>query len=331
MERLYLETFLAIMKTRSFSKAASLLCVTQPAVSHRVKFLEERLGCQLIDRSGPELVPTEAGKCVLRKAEQILQLEVELKNEISRLEQKGKLSLGITATFGTVYLPKVLSPFLLNMSEKTDLRIAVKTPVEIRNGLLCNNYDIGVVEHLDELNLQGFATVILPDDELVFACHEKITEKQMDTPLCKLLERHLVVRMEECSCHKMLRMNLQEYGVTLNDFRGITISEDLHLMLNAVRHGEGICYVSRVLIEEDVNKGILYEHQVADFRKKRTRTLFFRAEKLKEEAPRFFIEKVLDLFAISLPQDLAQLQGIVGSAVVVTDKSSAKAVCTVSV
>jgi len=308
MERLYLETFLAIMNTRSFSKAASLLCVTQPAVSHRVKFLEERLGCQLIDRSGPELVPTEAGKCVLRKAEQILQLEVELKNEISRLEEKGKLSIGITATFGTVYLPKVLSPFFLNMSEKTDLRIAVKTPAEIRNGLLCNNYDIGVVEHLD-LNLQGFATVILPDDDLIFACHEKITKNQMDTPLCKLLERHLVIRMEECSCHKMLRMNLQENGVTLNDFRGITISEDLHLMLNAVRHGEGICFVSRALIEEDVKKGILYEHQVADFRKKRNRTLFFRAEKLKEDAPRFFIEKVLDLFGIPLPQDVSQLQG----------------------
>jgi DNA-binding transcriptional LysR family regulator len=92
----------------------------------------------------------------------------------------------------------------------------------------------------------------------------------------------------------------------LNDFRGITISEDLHLMLNAVRRGEGICYVSRVLIEEDVNKGTLYEHQVADFRKKRIRTLFFRAEKLKEEAPRFFIEKVLDLFKISLPPDVAQ-------------------------
>lgn len=303
MERLYLETFLAIMKTRSFSKAASLLCVTQPAVSHRVKLFEEKLGCQLIDRSGPELVPTEAGKCLLRKAEQILKLEMELKDEIIRLEKKNKLSLGITATFGTVYLPKVLSSFLLNMSEKTDLKIAVKTPSEIRNGLMCRDYDIGVVEHLDELSLQGFITVALPDDEMVFASNKIIAENISDTPLRNLLERHLFVRMEECSCHQMLKTNLQKYCLTLNDFRGTTISEDLNLMINAVRHGDGICYISKDLIEFDISKGNLYQHKVSDFNNKRNRTLLFRAEKLKEEPARLFIENVLALFEMPLPKD----------------------------
>jgi hypothetical protein len=80
---------------------------------------------------------------------------------------------------------------------------------------------ISVVEHLDELNLQGFATVILPDDELAWPRKSRKNEWIHSS---QVVERHLVVRMEECSCHKMLRMNLQEYGVTLNDFRGITIS-----------------------------------------------------------------------------------------------------------
>jgi len=58
MELVYLRTFVQSLEAGSFSKAADALCVTQSAVSRRIKFLEDQYGYPLLDRSGPLLAAT---------------------------------------------------------------------------------------------------------------------------------------------------------------------------------------------------------------------------------------------------------------------------------
>jgi DNA-binding transcriptional LysR family regulator len=308
MERLYFETILVVMKTGSFSKAASLLCVTQSAVSHRVKFLEERLGCQLIDRSGPELVPTKAGVCVIRKAEQILQLENELKNEISRLDKKVQLSIATTATFASVYLPKVMSSFFMNQTERADLKIVVKTPAEIRNGLLLNDYDLAIIEHLEDLSLPDFVVVALPGDELVFASARRPDENLKDASLCSLAGQRLFIRAEGCSCHQLLKKNLQEIGLDIDTFTSITVVDDLALMIDAVKSGKGVAYLSRSLVRDHIEHGDLFDYHLAGFKKNRSRSLIFKQATADQDVFRFFIESILAQFHMTLTQD-TKLEG----------------------
>jgi len=71
METQYLKTLLAVLELNSFSKAADALCVTQSAVSQRIRFLEECYGLKLLDKSGKLNMPTAAGLIVKKKAEQI--------------------------------------------------------------------------------------------------------------------------------------------------------------------------------------------------------------------------------------------------------------------
>ena len=58
MELLYLKTLVEVVRTGSLSRAADILCVTQPAVSRRIKFLEDQYGYELLDRSGHRLRPS---------------------------------------------------------------------------------------------------------------------------------------------------------------------------------------------------------------------------------------------------------------------------------
>src|SRR5215212_9876162 len=78
MDTRQLAAFCAVVDRRSFSQAAEFLGVSQPAISLQIRSLEERLGTQLIDRSGRRVEPTEAGLRLYRGAQRLLALEEQL-------------------------------------------------------------------------------------------------------------------------------------------------------------------------------------------------------------------------------------------------------------
>lgn len=96
MESLYLKTLIEVAEAGSFSRAADTLCISQSAVSRRIRFLEEQYGYPLIDRSGPSLRATAAGQMVIAKARQILSLENELLRGLDSL--KGKRDITFWST-----------------------------------------------------------------------------------------------------------------------------------------------------------------------------------------------------------------------------------------
>ena len=108
MESLYLKTLVEVVRTGSLSRAAESLHVTQPAVSRRIKFMEDQYGCELLDRSGNVLRPTEAGHLVYEKAQSLLEIEADLVSGLHRLDGKVRISLSCTPSFGIAHLPAVL-------------------------------------------------------------------------------------------------------------------------------------------------------------------------------------------------------------------------------
>src|SRR2546423_9610528 len=114
MDTRQLAAFCAVVERQSFSQAAERLGVTQPAVSQQVRALEERLGKQLLDRSGRRVEPTEAGLALYRGAQRLLALEGQLLEE---LEAGGEGELGGAPRGGAftrpgpTRLPRLLSAF----------------------------------------------------------------------------------------------------------------------------------------------------------------------------------------------------------------------------
>src|ERR1041384_3414172 len=82
MDTKQLAAFCAVVERRSFSQAADQLGVTQPAVSLQIRSLEERVGQQLLDRSGRRVEPTEAGLKLYRGAQRLIALEQQLLAEL---------------------------------------------------------------------------------------------------------------------------------------------------------------------------------------------------------------------------------------------------------
>ena len=96
MDTKQLVAFCAVVERRSFSQAADQLGVTQPAVSLQIRSLEQRLGQQLLDRSGRRVEPTEAGMRLYRGAQRLLAQEQQLLAELGEEaegELKGRLEM----------------------------------------------------------------------------------------------------------------------------------------------------------------------------------------------------------------------------------------------
>ena len=108
-----LRAFAVLARTGSFTKAATELHLTQSAVSHAMKALEQEAGCRLLDRTGKKVTPTEAGELLLVHAERIL---AEMAHARAALEKLGKwgqsrLRIGASATACQHVLPPVLREF----------------------------------------------------------------------------------------------------------------------------------------------------------------------------------------------------------------------------
>ncbi len=115
MELRHLRYFLAVADTRSFTRAAERLHVTQPTLSHQIKQLESMIGTQLLDRSTKEVDLTSAGRLFKPYCERILK-ELELSAlAISELEglMRGTLRMAVFHSFSHSMLPPIMSEFAL--------------------------------------------------------------------------------------------------------------------------------------------------------------------------------------------------------------------------
>lgn len=110
MDTAALQAFVTVARTRSFSRAAEELFLTQPAISKRVAVLEAELDTRLFDRIGRQVILTEAGEALLPRAHKVI-LELEdSRRAIANLSGavSGTLSMGTSHHIGLHRLPPVL-------------------------------------------------------------------------------------------------------------------------------------------------------------------------------------------------------------------------------
>lgn len=113
MDTSNLSAFLAVAASSSFSRAAEMLHLTQPAISKRIAALEAQLGVRLFDRIGRHIALTEAGRVLKPRAEDIIGVLGDTQRALSNLSStvQGRLSLATSHHIGLHRLPPVLRQY----------------------------------------------------------------------------------------------------------------------------------------------------------------------------------------------------------------------------
>lgn len=294
MEISYLKTLVIAAETGNFSRTAEMLNMTQSAVSQRVKFVEDYFGHQLFARSGTGLILTTAGSKVISRARNIISMEQELINELKRCAGGSCLTLGCTPTFGIFYLPRVLNRFLLKDANLNDFKFNFVQPGQAIKGLNEGIFDLAVIEHCHNLDLGGLFYKELVDDELIFISSPRLELGGETIRIDDLLRQRLYTRRDGCSSKQLLVENLKSFGHHLDEFNGVIISDDLRLNIESVTAGNGISFISRSLVLDQLAAGTLRAHRVPEFRQIRRRSIILQPHRTAESLLNTLLECIED-------------------------------------
>ena len=147
MDTRQLAAFCTVVERKSFSQAAERLGVTQPAVSLQIRSLEQRLGTQLLDRSGRRVEPTEAGLRLYASAQKVLALEEQLLADVTGEDEHtltGTLDLGASTGPGGAVVPLLLCEFREGHPD-VRVRLSVSDTQTVVDQVADREFELGIV------------------------------------------------------------------------------------------------------------------------------------------------------------------------------------------
>src|SRR6195952_3506787 len=189
------QVFLAVAANLSFSKAAQVLFITQPAVSKHVKGLEDQYKAPLFERKGASILLAPAGKILydhLLKASEIqrkIEYDLSTLNNIS--SASGHLRLGASTTIALYILPSILSNFQREFTN-VDIQLVNRNSEYILNALLNHEVDVGIIEVENKLTTVSYEPFM--SDEVIPVCSSQSPLAGKSLTLKQLLKTPVALR-----------------------------------------------------------------------------------------------------------------------------------------
>lgn len=161
-----LKVFRAAARHLSLTKAADVMCISQPAVTRHIKEIESEYGLRVFERANGKLTLTPAGRTLLEHAEKILEQYDALDYDMTRLKGScgGHLRLGASTTISQYMLPGLLSGFVTRYPDVHLLLVSGNT-ADIEQALIRHDIDLGLVEGLSHQSSLRYTPWL--QDELV--------------------------------------------------------------------------------------------------------------------------------------------------------------------
>jgi LysR family transcriptional regulator, transcriptional activator of the cysJI operon len=296
LESIYLKTLVEVVRTGSLSRGAESLHVTQPAVSKRIKFMEEQYGCPLLDYSGNRMRPTRAGELVCAKARALLDIESELVTSLHLLSGKARVTFACTPAFGVAHLPAILRDFLLTCSDMAELKFVSSTPAQMQQGLTEGLFDAVVMESCERFDLSAFVVKPLPEAEVLFAAAPAAGVPEPLTSVDLLCDTPMLTRREGCCSRTLLEDGLRKAGRGLKDFGRVIVIDDLPVLIDTLLAGGGVSLLPVDLLDEHIKAGRIRTYRVDGFQHGRQRALVLAQPQQEGDAASHLVAAVMRHF-----------------------------------
>ena len=171
MQRIFdsrqLLAFTTLSRLGSFTQTAKELALTQSAISHAIKTLEDDVGCKLVERGSKKVVLTQAGEVFLSHVERSLSAMVTARDELDAMSVwgQGRLRIGASSTTCQYILPTVLREFRQCFPK---CAISIESGDQPRQLELLMNNQIDVALMLEPMRYRELDYIPLFKDELRF-------------------------------------------------------------------------------------------------------------------------------------------------------------------
>jgi len=285
-----LRIFQAVVNERSFTRAGERLGRTQSAISQAIHRLEEELGETLLDRSGRDLLLTDAGKVVFEAACRQENLNMELMQQLQELRNKsvGRITLGANESM-TFYLLPLLIRFR-RQYPKIKVVVRRSRSSELPENMLRGDVDFGFSSHLPRD--ERFDAISIAKDHLSFvvAPGHRLANREEISIRDLSLESFIAHNVASPYRERVIQ-TFTDARVDLNMDLEMPSIEGINMMVQA---GEGVAFLPHLCVQRDLEMGLLKEIKVKELSQEREIYLLRIEKKPLSHAAEAFLSVIRD-------------------------------------
>lgn len=248
-----LKTFYVFGKIRNFTQAAEKLFVTQSAVSHSLKKLEQSLGMPLVMRRGSEFVLTEAGDLLFQTCRRVFAELERFEEEISSGDQlKQKIVLGAQVEFGTAVLVRKLKHFQLS---HPNIRVNLFFSHLLEEPLLRDEVDL-IIDCRPHHHNKVERIFLFRESYVVIAAPEYLRRHPINS--VRDLENAVILSLDERGEWWRNFLSAQPEPQR-PEFRDIVRINHVRGLINGALEGLGISFVPHYTVENELKEKALLD------------------------------------------------------------------------
>jgi len=284
-----LQVFHAVAKQLSFTKAAEVLFMTQPAVTFQIKQLEEHFNTRLFERGHGRIALTPAGEIVLEYAERILSLSAELETRLREMTGRlsGPLLIGASTTIAEFLLPRVLGEFK-SLHPEVQPKLVVANSEAIENRVAEHTLDIGLIEAPS--HLPSLLTEMCCEDELqvIVSPQHPLAKAKSVTPK-QLLAYPYVSRESGSGTREFTDLYFRKAGVNPAELSVVMELGSPEALKGVVETGLGFAILSKATVAKEQKLGELVAVPLTP-KLLRSLSLVYPKEKFRSRLVNTFVE-----------------------------------------
>lgn len=252
-----LQVFYTVAKQLSFTKAADILYMTQPAVTFQIKQLEEHFNTRLFERSHGRISLTPVGEIVLSYAERILALSAELETRVGELtgQVTGPLMIGASTTIAEYQLPRILGEFKERFPE-VQAQLTVANSETVAAKVAEHTLDVGLIEAPS--HDPNLTTLACCEDELVMICSPTHPlARQASVTAREIADQPYVSREHGSGTREVVDDFFKDHGVNPDDLRIQLELGSREAIKGAVEANLGVAIMSASTVTKEMQLGTL--------------------------------------------------------------------------
>jgi len=292
MDLAQLETFLAVAQERSFSRAATRLRRTQPAVSQVIGKLEGELGEVLFERSSRDGTLTDAGEVLKEYAQKMLNLRTEAGSALTELRSlhRGRLAMAANE-YTCLYLLPLLDQF---RRENPRIKVTVQRSLasRIADEVLMHSVELGVVSFRPED--PQVQSVVVYRDELAFVVNPRHPlARSSSVAIRQLGAQNFIAHHVPSPQRQKVIQAFERHKTQLQ--MGVELPS-LEAVKRFVQMGNGVALVPALTVAAEVQSGALVRVTVKELQFERQLRLVHRRQASLSHAALAFL-KVVEAYA----------------------------------
>lgn len=249
-------TLLTLVSAGSYTRAAQMLSLTQPAVSHQMRLLEEEYGIRLFCSGRKTLKLTPDGEILVKYAQRLVALDAKARRAIDDARRSiRRFTVGITTTLGEYLVSQIFSNYCSEHPE-VSINIVTDSINNIYEMLSLGQVDLAIVE--GGLTREKYISVLLDTDYLCLVVgpnHPFAHRKSVSLP--ELKKERFILRSSSAGTRTLFEAHLRRMNEDISAFNIIIETDNITTIKELVNSGIGVTIMAHSACREEAASGRL--------------------------------------------------------------------------